>query len=143
MHPVQTSADGARPLQSPMAIKIALFCAGEDTTSNTLAWTLFLVSQHPEVEANIVAELQQAGLLATPQQPEPRALQYEDLSRLQYLQMVIKARASCGAQNLAGYMHCNTSEVAVYSPVWCNASCGRPSGCTIWPYKKLLGARSQ
>ena len=47
---------------------------GEDTSSNTSAWTLFLVSQHPEVEAKLVAELEQAGLLATPQQPEPRAL---------------------------------------------------------------------
>ena len=66
--------------------------AGEDTSSNTSAWTLFLVSQHPEVEAKIVEELEQAGLLATPQQPEPRALQYGDLSRLSYLNMVIKAR---------------------------------------------------
>ena len=67
---------------------------GEDTSSNTTAWTLYLVSQHPEVEAKLVAELEQAGLLATPQQPEPRALQYADLSKLTFLSMVIKARAS-------------------------------------------------
>ena len=68
--------------------------AGEDTSSNTTSWTLYLISQHPEVEAKLVAELEQAGLLATPQQPEPRALQYADLSKLTYLNMVIKARSS-------------------------------------------------
>ena len=56
------------------------------------AWTLYLVSQHPEVEAQIVAELTGMGLLATAAQPQPRRLQYEDLSKLSYLNMVIKAR---------------------------------------------------
>jgi hypothetical protein len=50
------------------------------------------VSQHPEVEAKIVAELDSLGLLATAAQPQPRQLQYEDLSKLTYLNMVIKAR---------------------------------------------------
>ena len=39
----------------------ALCDPGEDTTSHTGAWTLFLVSQHPEVEAKIVAELDQVS----------------------------------------------------------------------------------
>ena len=73
---------------------MSCFGAGEDTTSHTGAWTLFLVSQHPEVEAKIAAELDQVGLLATAARPQPRALQYEDLSRLPYLNMVIKARRS-------------------------------------------------
>ena len=42
----------------------------------------------------IVAELDSVGLLATAARPQPRALQYEDLSRLPYLNMVIKARRS-------------------------------------------------
>ena len=75
--------------------KMQCICPGEDTTSHTGAWTLFLVSQHPEVEDKIVAELDQAGLLATAMRPQPRALQYEDLSRLMYLNMVIKASHFC------------------------------------------------
>ncbi|CAL8468296.1 g7836 [Coccomyxa elongata] len=66
------------------------FFAGEDTTSHTGAWTLFCVSQHPEIEAKIVEELARLGLLATLDKPQPRALQYEDLSKLTYLNLVIK-----------------------------------------------------
>lgn len=50
----------------------------------------FLVSQHPEVEQKIAAELQGLGLLATPEQPQPRRLQWEDLSKLQYLSCALK-----------------------------------------------------
>ncbi|EIE19314.1 cytochrome P450 [Coccomyxa subellipsoidea C-169] len=66
------------------------FFAGEDTTSHTGAFTLYCVSQHPEVEAKIVEELGNQGLLATADAPQPRPLQYEDLSRLTYLNLVIK-----------------------------------------------------
>ena len=50
----------------------------------------FCVSQHPQVEAKIVEELGRHGLLATADAPQPRPLQYEDLSRLTYLNLVIK-----------------------------------------------------
>ena len=35
---------------------IAMLLAGEDTTSNTLAWTLFYLAQHPEMVSKIRAE---------------------------------------------------------------------------------------
>ena len=54
------------------------------------AWLLYLVSQHPEVEARICAELDEHGLLVTPSRPNPRKVTYEDLSKLTYLDMVIK-----------------------------------------------------
>ena len=38
---------------------MTLFMAGHETTANTLAWTWFLLSQHPEVEARLHAELDQ------------------------------------------------------------------------------------
>ena len=68
----------------------ALFFAGIDTTGHTGTWSLYLLSQHPEVEAKIVAELDAAGLLATPSRPEPRKLEWADLSKLVYLQAFIK-----------------------------------------------------
>ena len=48
------------------------------------------ISQHPEVERKVVEELDQLGLLATPERPIPRSLEFADLSRLTYLNCVIK-----------------------------------------------------
>ena len=50
------------------------------------------MSQNPSIEAKIAEELDSLGLLAKPGCPQPRALQYDDLSKLTYLNMVIKAR---------------------------------------------------
>ena len=50
------------------------------------------MSQNPSIEAKIAEELDSLGLLAKPGSPQPRALQYDDLSKLTYLNMVIKAR---------------------------------------------------
>ncbi|MBM4765226.1 cytochrome P450 [Bacillus sp. B15-48] len=36
---------------------MTIFLAGHETTANGLAWTLFLLSQHPEVEAKLFAEI--------------------------------------------------------------------------------------
>ena len=49
-----------------------------------------------------MAELQGLGLLATPQRPEPRPLEYEDLGKLTYLSCAIKVcppRPPLGAMN--------------------------------------------
>ena len=43
-----------------------------------------------QVEQKIVAELRKHGLLATPQQPQPRGPEYADLDKLTYLACVIK-----------------------------------------------------
>ncbi len=50
----------------------------------------YLISQHPEVDAKLAAELDEAGLLVTPQRPAPRAMDYADLARLTYLGWVCK-----------------------------------------------------
>lgn len=52
----------------------------------------YLISQHPEAEAKIVAELDAAGLLVTAERPHPRSFAFEDLSALPYLSACIKAR---------------------------------------------------
>ena len=52
----------------------------------------YLVSQHPEVEAKLVAELDAAGLLVRPGRPQARPMEHADLARLTYLSWVCKAR---------------------------------------------------
>jgi cytochrome P450 len=61
---------------------MTLFLAGHETTAIALSWTCYLLGQHPEVEAKLVAELQ-----AVLGDREPTA---EDLSRLRYTEMVLK-----------------------------------------------------
>lgn len=47
---------------------LTLFLAGHETTANALTFALYLLSQHPEVEARLAAELQTVlgGRIATP-----------------------------------------------------------------------------
>ena len=56
----------------------------------TLRRCIYAICQHPEVEARVAAELAAAGLLATPERPQPRSMEHADLARLTYLQCVIK-----------------------------------------------------
>lgn len=61
---------------------MTVFGAGHETTSGALTWTFYLLSQHPEVEAALHAEIDR--VLAG------RAPTYDDLPRLPYTEMVIK-----------------------------------------------------
>lgn len=68
-------------------------CLFEVTTrSEAPSWVLgrYLISQHPEVEAKIVEELDSLELLITPERPRPREMVYADLSKMVYLNAVIK-----------------------------------------------------
>lgn len=60
---------------------ITLMLAAHETTANALTWTWYLLSQHPEVEATLHAELDRVlgGCLPTA----------EDLSRLTYTRQVL------------------------------------------------------
>jgi hypothetical protein len=71
---------------------LAVVCAY--VLSTLIAHRRYLLSQHPEEEAKVLAELDEAGLLATRQRPNPRALEYGDLNKLTYLQAVLKVRAA-------------------------------------------------
>jgi hypothetical protein len=44
-----------------------------------------LLAAHPEQERALAAELDAAGLLATPANPSPRPMAFPDLPRLTYL----------------------------------------------------------
>ena len=60
---------------------ITIFLAGHETTSNTLTWTWYLLSEHPEIEERLHHELdfQLSGRLPT----------VEDFQHLRYTEMVI------------------------------------------------------
>ena len=51
-----------------------------------------MLSQHPEAEEKVVQELDEAGLLATRERPQPRELEWGDLAALPYLSACIKVR---------------------------------------------------
>lgn len=61
---------------------MTLFGAGHETTAVALMWTWYLLSQHPDVEAKLLEELE--TVLAG------RAPELSDLPRLPYTEMVIK-----------------------------------------------------
>lgn len=64
---------------------LTLFLAGHETTSHALSWTFYLLSQHPEVEARLHAELDE--VLGTDARRRSPTLQ--DLPRLVYLDRVV------------------------------------------------------
>lgn len=61
---------------------VTIFMAGHETTALALTWTWYLLSQHPQAEARLHAEL--ASTLGG------RAPRHEDLPRLVYTRMVIE-----------------------------------------------------
>ena len=61
---------------------MTFFAAGHETTAVALAWTWYLLSQHPEAEARLDEELTTVLAGRTPT--------YEDLERLPYTRMVFE-----------------------------------------------------
>jgi cytochrome P450 len=61
---------------------MTVFLAGHETTANTLAWTLYLLSQHPDVEERLAAEVDSALSGRTPT--------FGDVPSLPYTKMVIE-----------------------------------------------------
>lgn len=49
-----------------------------------------MITQHPEVERKVLAELDAHGLLVTPARPNPRSLEWDDLGKLTYTNNCIK-----------------------------------------------------
>jgi cytochrome P450 len=61
---------------------LTLFGAGHETTSRTLAWTFYALSQYPEIEARLHAELDSVL--------EGRSPAVEDFANLPYLDKLVK-----------------------------------------------------
>ncbi|CCH55669.1 cyc2 [Fibrisoma limi BUZ 3] len=62
---------------------VTLFIAGHETTATSLAWTLHLLANHPDVQARAKAEVE--TVLAERDRPSP-----EDLRSLTYLMQIIQ-----------------------------------------------------
>ena len=88
-----TDEDGSQLSDQELRDEVTtLLLAGHETTANALSWTLMLLSQHPEVEARLLQELQ--SVLGD------RAPTVADLDQLFYLQRVIQ------------------ESMRIYPPVW-------------------------
>ncbi len=61
---------------------VTLFLAGHETTANTMAWAIYLLSQAPAAEARLVAEAR--GVLGG------RAAGHDDLARLPFTRAVVE-----------------------------------------------------
>jgi cytochrome P450 len=61
---------------------MTLIAAGHETTTNSLLWTFYLLSEHPDVHEKLLGEIQ--TVLAG------RDAKMEDLAKLRYLDWVIK-----------------------------------------------------
>ena len=85
--------DGARMTDLQLRDEaITIFLAGHETTANTLTWTWYLLSEHPDIEQRLHRELD--CVLAR------RLPTAEDFPRLQYTEMVI------------------TEAIRLYPPAW-------------------------
>ena len=79
---VRDEDDGSRMTDQQLRDEVlTLFIAGHETTAIALSWTWYLLAQHPEVEAQLVAELQ--SVLAG------RSPTVADLPALKYTEMVV------------------------------------------------------
>ena len=94
---------------------VTFFVAGHETTSNALSWTWALLSQHPEVEARLQAEVDE--VLGN----RPPAL--ADLPRLPYTLQVIK------------------ESMRLYPPAWTLNIRRAVADTTIGPYAIRRGDR--
>ena len=69
----------------------------------------YAISQHPEVEARIMAELRALGVMPSAEHPQARELTYADTCELTYLQAVIKVRPLHTLEWVMGHPAATTS----------------------------------
>jgi len=86
---------------------MTLIVAGHETTASGLNWTWYLLSQHPEVEARLHAELDAAPQMAAPGLAEMEALPYTGQVVNEALRLYppgwLLSRRTVGADVLGGF----------------------------------------
>ncbi|KAK9826059.1 hypothetical protein WJX74_008792 [Apatococcus lobatus] len=110
------------------------FTGGFETTGHTIGWALYMISQHPEVEAKVVAELDDMGLLATCDRPDPRPMEHADLQELKYTLQAIKESMRL-LPVLTGGTNRTTAKPTRIGPVTV------PAGTMVWiPFSALFNS---
>jgi cytochrome P450 len=75
--------DGSRMTDRQLRDEVmTLFLAGHETTALSLSWTWYLLALHPEIKRKLLTELKETL--------NGRSVSVADLSRLSYLEMVVK-----------------------------------------------------
>jgi enediyne biosynthesis protein E7 len=86
---------------------MTLVVAGHETTASGLNWTWYLLSQHPQVEARLHAELDAAAEISAPSLTEMEGLRYArqviDESLRLYPPGWVLSRRTIAADELGGY----------------------------------------
>lgn len=106
----------------------AFTMAGFDTSSHTIAWCLYTISAHPDIQLRLKAELASTGLLHQGRGNciTPRQLTYEDLSQLQLLNAVIDETMRMYPVAATGSVR-ETTQVTQIGPYKV------PQGIVVWP----------
>jgi len=77
-----TEGDGGEMTDEQLRDEVmTIFLAGHETTANALTWTWYLLSQNPEAEARLHAEIDRVL--------EGRLPAFEDVAQLKYTEMVL------------------------------------------------------
>jgi len=87
---------------------VTLFVAGHETTSNLLAWTWYLLAQHPTIEAQLHAELDSVLKGRTPTMRDLGTLQFTDWVIKEALRLyppawILNGRKPMQAIHVGGY----------------------------------------
>jgi hypothetical protein len=71
------------------------------------SWTLYNVARHPDVQTRLRNELRAAGLLHVQGNPDPRQLEWSDLTALPYLNAAIKESLRSHTTAATGTVRCS------------------------------------
>ncbi|KAL3155121.1 hypothetical protein ABBQ38_011179 [Trebouxia sp. C0009 RCD-2024] len=83
--------DGTPVNHDALAINTRIFLvAGYETTAHLITWALLELASDRALQDQVRKELRTAGLVPTAQQPQPRDLEWADLTKLPVLESVIK-----------------------------------------------------
>jgi len=101
--------DSGQPMGDGQLIDeiMTLIVAGHETTASGLNWTWYLLSQHPQIEARLHAEIDAAPLLAAPSLQQMESLHYTQQVINEALRLYppgwVLSRRSIQADVLGGY----------------------------------------
>lgn len=117
----QDADDGTRMTAQQVRDEVmTLFMAGHETTAVTLAWTWYLLAQHPEVETRLAAELRDVLGGRTPTVADLPALKYAEMVVTESMRLYPPAyglgRQAVRATEIAG--HPIEAKDIFIAPIW-------------------------